>query len=382
MIQELRLRNFLSFGPETPALQLGPLNVLIGPNGSGKSNLLEAIGLLRATTGDLLRAIRSSGPTSDWIWKGQKSKFSAAELEAKVEVPFGEKLVHYKLAFLQVDGSFFIFGENIDLLPDHLPIYSYGLGEATVVAQDGTHHKIDRTNFDNKQSILVQLRDPTNYPLLARVSNLFSQFRTYRSWPLGPESPLRGFQKNDAPRTYLVEDGSNLALILNRLSNDPPTWRRIREFLKDLGQDFDDISFEIDVNTTRFMMRETNFVTPSSRLSDGTLRFLCLVAVLLDPKPAPLICIDEPELGFHPDAVHEVAELLKDASTRTQLIVTTHSRELLDAISDKPESVIVFDRKDGQTQMNRLGSKELMDWAKGYGIGKAWREGEFGGNRW
>lgn len=374
MIQELRLRNFLSFGPETPALQLGPLNVLIGPNGSGKSNLLEAIGLLRATTGDLWQAIRSQGSTSDWIWKGRPEPFRA-EITAK-------SVAHYELSFCDYEGGFTIVGEAISTVPDGTVVYRSKAGEATLVGRDGVGRKIDLEDFNFQQSILVQRRDPGNYPALTQLANSFSQIRLFRNWPSGLDSPIRSIQRTDGPKTYLLEDGSNLALVLNRLNNDPPTWRRVRTFLRDLGQDFDDIGFDFVDNSVRIMMRETTFSTPSSRLSDGTLRFLCLLAVLLDPKPSPLICIDEPELGFHPDAVHEVAELLKDASTRTQLIVTTHSRELLDAISDKPESVIVCERKDGQTQMNRLGSKELMDWAKGYGIGKAWREGEFGGNRW
>jgi len=373
MIQELRLRNFLSFGPETPALQLGPLNVLIGPNGSGKSNLLEAIGLLRATTGDLWQAIRSGGTPSDWVWKRDPAQYPA-EIVARATV-------EYQLSFTGIEGHFLILSEWISTLPDRNLIFRRSAGEATIVGRDG-EHEIRTDELDFLQSILVQRRDPRNYPELTQLANRFSQIRTYRSWQTGPNSPLRTSQSMDGPKSYLLEDGSNLALVLNRLNNDPPTWRRVRAFLKDLGQDLDDIRFDFVDGAVRIMVHESTFTTPSSRLSDGTLRFLCLLAVLLDPKPAPLICIDEPELGFHPDAVHEVAELLKDASTRTQIIVTTHSRELLDAISDKPESVIVCERKEGQTQMNRLGSKELMDWAKGYGIGKAWREGEFGGNRW
>lgn len=374
MIQELRLRNFLSFGPETPALQLGPLNVLIGPNGSGKSNLLEAFGLLRATTGDLWQAIRSQGSTSDWIWKGRPTPFTA-EIIAR-------GAVEYQLAFCDNEGEFMVLEEAITTVPDGKLAYRSKAGKAVLHDRSGVEHEIDLEEFDFHQSILIQRRDPGNYPELTKLANRFAQIRTYRGWPTDLYSSLRASQRMDGPKSYLLEDGSNLALVLNRLSNDAPAWHRVRTFLKDLGQDFDDIRFDFVDGAVRLLIHESTFTTPSSRLSDGTLRFLCLLAVLLDPKPSPLICIDEPELGFHPDAVHEVAELLKDASTRTQLVITTHSRELLDALSDHPESVIVCERKNGQTEMRRLGSPELMEWAKTYGIGKAWREGEFGGNRW
>jgi predicted ATPase len=118
-------------------------------------------------------------------------------------------------------------------------------------------------------------------------------------------------------------------------------------------------------------------------MSDGTLKFLCLLAVLLHPKPAPLVCIEGPEQGLHPDAIQIVAEALKEASQRMQLIVTTHSRELIDAFSDEPESVLVCERgaNDG-TECRRLVSSELDEWLERYSLGALWRTGEIGGNRW
>src|SRR5260370_1406959 len=90
------------------------------------------------------------------------------------------------------------------------------------------------------------------------------------------------------------------------------------------------------------VLRRTRSSTISQRrLSDGTLRFLSLLTVLCDPDPAPLICLEEPELGLHPDIIRTIGELLVEASTRTQLIVTTHSSELISALGEVPESVVV-----------------------------------------
>lgn len=120
----------------------------------------------------------------------------------------------------------------------------------------------------------------------------------------------------------------------------------------------------------------------ATRLSDGTLKFLCLMAVLLDPNPAPLVCIEEPETGLHPDALALVGDALREASTRTQLIVTTHSDSLVDRFTDEPESVIVCERDFVEsTSFRRLSDEELSEWLKDYTLGELWRRGEIGGTK-
>src|SRR5690606_24023930 len=117
-------------------------------------------------------------------------------------------------------------------------------------------------------------------------------------------------------------------------------------------------------------------------LSDGSLRFLCLLALLCDPAPPPLICIEEPEIGLHPDLLNRVARLLIEASKRTQIIVTTHSDLLIDAFSERPEDVVVFEKHDGATRMKRLDEAELASWLEEYRLGELWTRGRIGGTRW
>ena len=117
-------------------------------------------------------------------------------------------------------------------------------------------------------------------------------------------------------------------------------------------------------------------------MSDGSLRYLCLLAILLDPEPPRLIGIEEPELGIHPDLIPGLADLLVDASSRCQLVVTTHSDILVDALTERPESVVVCDKCDGQTTMRRLGRAGLEHWLKKYRLGQLWTTGELGGVRW
>ena len=118
------------------------------------------------------------------------------------------------------------------------------------------------------------------------------------------------------------------------------------------------------------------------RLSDGTLRWLALLTILLHDAPPPLVCIEEPELGLHPDIIPPLAQLLREASQRMQLIVTTHSDALISELTDIPETVIVCEKENGSTTLKRLERKQLAAWLKTYSLGRLWRKGEIGGNRW
>ena len=127
---------------------------------------------------------------------------------------------------------------------------------------------------------------------------------------------------------------------------------------------------------------EGDVVIPATRLSDGTLRYLCLLAVLCHPEPPPLICIEEPELGLHPDILPTVSKLLLEASERSQLIVTTHSDMIVDALTNDWWSVVVCEKHDGQTVMRRLDEKKMAAWLEDYRLGELWSSGEIGGNPW
>jgi predicted ATPase len=158
--------------------------------------------------------------------------------------------------------------------------------------------------------------------------------------------------------------------------------KQILEQLESLYAGISDFGVAIQDGSVQLYLEEGDFTIPASRLLDGTLRFLCLLALLCDPEPPPLICIEEPELGLHPDVVPSLAHLLRDASTRTQLVVTTHSDTLVDALSDSPEDVVVCEKEDGQTILRRLEREALRLWLERYSLGQLWRAGEIGGNRW
>jgi predicted ATPase len=139
----------------------------------------------------------------------------------------------------------------------------------------------------------------------------------------------------------LTADVSNLGLVLNRLRREPGVKRRLLEAMRQLYDGIDDYDVQIEGGTVQVFFHEGRFAVPAARLSDGTLRYLCLLTILCHPKPPPLVCIEEPELGLYPDVLPTLADLIQQASQRTQLIVTTHSDVIVDTMTDHLEAVIV-----------------------------------------
>ena len=166
------------------------------------------------------------------------------------------------------------------------------------------------------------------------------------------------------------------------LRRKPEAKNAILDELRDFYEEFEDFDISIEGGTVQVFFTENNFIIPATRLSDGTVRYLCLLAILCDPEPPALICIEEPELGLHPDILPNLADLLIRASERTQLIVTTHSDILVDAMTEQPEAVLVCEKHDRQTVTKRLSGQKLRGWLDKYRLGQLWMSGELGGMRW
>ena len=152
--------------------------------------------------------------------------------------------------------------------------------------------------------------------------------------------------------------------------------------VRDLYDGLSDFEVIVEGGNVQVFFTEGDFSIPATRLSDGTLRYLCLLAILCDPEPPPLICIEEPELGLHPDILPKLADLLVAASERTQIIVTTHSDILVDAMTDHPEDIVVCEKHDGRSEMHRLKKEGLVTWLDKYRLGQLWTTGQIGGTRW
>ena len=400
-IESLKLAGLLSFPPDMEPFELDSLNVLIGPNGSGKSNFIEAFELLRALPTDFATVLSEGGGVNEWIWKGSPSNrvpcmdLTMQQIQKNRGVWYpGAGPLRYRLDFRESNGRVEILDEMIEEPElndgDCERFFHYRLtGDSSstspvIGVRDALARKrkeLLRSEIDLGKSILAQRRDPYHYPELTWLGRTFPEIQTFREWSFGRRSVARKPQRTDLPGDRLLPDAGNLAGIVNTLDS----WGRRREFddlLKRFLPRIERLSTWIMGGTVQLLVHETGFDTPipAARMSDGTLRFIAMLAVLLSPEPPPLVCIEEPELGLHPDAVMLMGDVLKEASERMQLVVTTHSNALVSAFDDRANAIVTCERPGAGTVLRRLDPDALADLLETYSLGHLWRQGELGAN--
>ena len=404
-IKRLGMNGLLSFSNDMEPFDLRPLNVLIGPNGSGKSNVIEALELLRATPTDFAAAIRDGGGAVEWLWKGAVQKklamidIQTGDMSTGLKTPTGRPL-RYRLEFTSTNNRVEVLDEAIEEVePDcgHTDPYFYyrfQRGRPVINVKEEVQRDYSQDSYSSgraqrhlqrddllpDQSVLAQRKEPELYPEVTWIGRQFGQIQTFRDWTFGRYAPLRQPQPADLPENRLLSDSSNLALLLNQVEHRDP--QRFNNLLKRFLPRFERMSTRILGGAVQFYLHETDFTSaiPSTRLSDGTIRFIAILVTLLAPEPPPLVCIEEPELGMHPDAVALIGELLVEASQRMQLIVTTHSDALVSALTSVPEAVIACERPGMGTTLRRLDADKLSHWLNDFGLGDLWRMGELGAN--
>ncbi|MCD6216242.1 AAA family ATPase [bacterium] len=407
-LKSIKLRNFLSYGDKGTEIKLKPLNVFIGANASGKSNLIEAIRILKAAAQtdpekDISGEISKRDGILNWIWKG-KSKENSAEIQLYTDSdPRLKLLIEYNLKFQEADyGKFEILEESLIRKTkihekSHRPKadYFYSKGSPPILVtypSRGEQESIKKNpmqslghanveDLDLNKSVLSQRKDPVQFPNITFLANQFDKIKIYRGWNLEYDSPIRNPQKTDKYQDFLLENASNLSLIISSLLKKSTTQKQLEDNLKKFYPNFVGLDFGVE-GGIQVRVEEKGLYEKISakRLSDGFIRFLCILAILCHPKPPPVICLEEPELNMHPDIIPTIAELLVEASKRTQLFVTTHSDILVSALSDTPESVIVCDRNENGTRLKRLKRKELELWLEDYLLGDIWLMNKIGGN--
>ena len=399
-IRSLKMRGLLSFPPDMEPFELQDLNVLIGPNGSGKSNISEAIELLRATPTDFAAAIRDGGGAEEWLWKGEtKNRVAEIEIETGdhstgLKTPTDRPL-RYRLEFVDDNTRVELHDEAIEEtkpLPgknDTYFYYRFRHGNPAINTRNQTKtdqpskrpRRIERQALRPDQSVLAQIRDPALYPELTWLGRQFGEIQMLRDWTFGRYIEPRKAQPADLPEDTPLPDFRNLALILNKIEHDQVSLE-FNKLLKRFFPRFERMSTKVSGGRSQFYLYEKGFGSgvPATRLSDGTIRFVALLATLLTPSPPPLVCIDEPELGLHPDAISIVGDLMVEASERMQLIVATHSDALVSVLTGKPDAVVACERLGEGTTLRRLDSDRLTHWLEDYALGDLWRMGELGAN--
>lgn len=358
-LKRIILKGFKSF--RELDLELRSLNVLIGPNGSGKSNFISLFKLLNEMViGNFQNAVAKAGGAGTFLYFGEK-----VTEEIEVELRFGRN--GYGCTWMpSADGTLFFSKEFCLFWGDHtgsLP-YKESLGSG------------------HKESKLPQSSRMEQVP-----SYVMKALESWRLYHFHDTSDTAAAKKsgdiND--NMFLRADAGNLAAFLYRLKNrktSQPHYEAIRDTIREVAPFFDDFVLRPNPsNETKIHLewREKGADYPfmAHHLSDGTLRFICLATLLLQPNPPSTIVIDEPELGLHPAAITILAGRLKAASKKTQVLVSTQSVPLVNQF--EPEDILILDRAQGQSTIRRLGAAEISVWLEDFGLGDLWEKNLLGG---
>jgi len=321
--------------------ELRNINILIGPNGSGKSNFLSFFRLLEEISkGEdyLQQYVKYLGGADKLLYMGSKVTSQAA--------------IRYEVS----DGM-----ENFIL-------------KAT------TDNKLEYPNLS-----ITDSDTPSNEVFKKKFDILKQLKKTYRVYHFHDTSDLAGVKRPCSKRDYeyLRPDGSNLAAFLLFLKKkQKKEYNYICEVIQLAAPFIDDFLLRDsldnpDETLLEWRQKGSDYPFHPSQISDGTLRFICLATVLLQPEPPSTILLDEPELGLHPYALTLLAGLIQKASKRTQVIVSTQSASLVDQF--QPEDIVVVERKNGESIFKRLNKSDLKVWLDDYSLGELWEMNMFGG---
>lgn len=341
--------------------ELNNLNILVGPNGAGKSNFVQFFELLNNIVKLRLQSyIIGKGGADQFLFQGPK-----VTQQLFGEVFFRKNGYRFILQPTEVN-SFFIFSESMFYKGDIIDETWYEIG------------------INQYESLLKNESENVKRPGVASYTySSILDWIIYHFHDTGKDAFVkRSCAINNNEK--LQSDAGNLAAFLYAIQKQhPESYNKILDIVKLVApfiQEFklrpipgneDNIQFE-------WLQKNSDFPFTARHLSDGTLRFICLVTALLQPNPPATIILDEPELGLHPYALARFADLVKIVSNKTQVIISTQSSQLLDHF--EPEDIIVVDRNDdGESTFKRLASEELKMWLEDYSLGEMWEKNVFGG---
>lgn len=365
-LRRISIRGFKSIR-ELDEFEVQPLNILIGGNGAGKSNFIQVFELLHAIEQERLGVYSLQQGADKLLYYGQKHTDA----------------IHIDLAFGESSRLHFENMYQVQLVPTQ--------DEQLVFAQEAAFFH-DKRQYERPYEVSLgtghretRLKSPKASRVAIRVKRAMSGWRVYHFHDTSDESPMKRAHDVHA-NDYLATDGSNLAAFLYLLQEKHPShFQQIKQVTRLAMPFFDEFVLQplrLAEEKIRLEWRDKSaFDTTFNAhdLSDGTLRFIALATLLLQPDDTlpGVILIDEPELGLHPYAIVLLAELLVDVSRRAQVIVSTQSVPLVNQFS--PEAVIVVDRKDRQSTFQRLDPDTLAHWLDDYGVGDLWEKNIIGG---
>lgn len=390
-ILKLEIEGFRSFKSQT--WTPGDLNVLIGPNGGGKSNLLRALELLKhAAAGGMRRYVQREGGLQSLVWDGQSRQIRLLLETTPTRSAPGVRTERLEFEFTLNRVARDITYWLTEKLVSHLTRSDSQPGElarvlldrnpdATRVIEDAQKGVRTIDMISEEETFLSQAAGPipANREIAAFGSEL-ANWAFYLSFDTSPASSIRG--PVVARYDKRVEaDGQNLVCVLHTLYSEHRSFKDDlnRAMQAAFGGDFEELVFPPAADQRiqmRIRWKSLKREQSTADLSDGTLRFLYLLAILANPEPAPLIAIDEPETGLHPSMLPIVAEYAVEASRHSQVILTTHSPEFLNGFRDTPPTTTVVEWHDGESQLKQLSGESLSYWLKQYSLGELYRSNQ------
>ncbi|WP_421977585.1 AAA family ATPase [Roseivirga seohaensis] len=359
MIDYLEIEGYKSI--KELKIELKPINILIGSNGAGKSNFISFFKLLRA------------------IFNQRLQHFVLEEGKADNLLYFGRKRTEYLFGKV-------IFKEGRDNNAYYFALAPNKQG-GLFIEQEGAGYNVSRDHYGNyfsKNNLEESRVAIENYPRNQYLRDYLKQLQIFHFHDTSSTSSLRRDCDVENNR-YLNHDGSNLPAYLYYMKvKHPIVYKRIEYTVRSVAPFFDHFILEPSrLGDGRIELRwnETDDVDSNfsaSQFSDGTIRFIALATLLLQPEPPKVIIIDEPELGLHPFAISKLAGMIQAASSRTQLIISTQSVNLVDQFD--PGDIIAVDRsrEEKQSIFMRLDEGNLTEWLNEHTMGELWQRNIIG----
>jgi predicted ATPase len=384
---KLHIENFRSLRNVT--WEPGDLNVLIGPNAGGKSNLLKAIELLAAAAaGELSDYVTRQGGIGALTWNGTSETigFESQICESETSgTESGDRRSTYDIALKRTEKSstYAVIDESLSA-PAHgnesptefLFVRNRRSGEFDVGQKQ---YSFGPADIKSDESLLSIAAHPMlGAPLVSQFERYLADLKSHQAFRTDREASVR-WAETSRRDTVVRASGGNLVSVLHTLYSDNSAFESdIHDAMfAAFGDEFVKLVFSPDAADQRIQFKvrwkSLDNPVPASEVSDGTLRYLYLLAILANPNPPPLIAIDEPETGLHPRMLSYVAEFAAEAARRTQVVFTTHSAEFLDAITPFNPTITVVEAQNAETHIQNVAKDTLDHWLKGYTLGELFR---------
>ena len=400
MLKTVILKDFFSFHNEVKISLNEGANLLLGLNGSGKTSFINALRLL--TEGVYGNGIENLIQTQ-WGGYSQILNCNGKEKAFGIQLTyvFSEKTinniffpesfesdVYYRITICPYGPTDYYLDETIWTTSNTKDkIYlDFHNGKGKLLEKPWTDIEIFQDyerGINGHELVIKQISDPNQYPFLHLIKNAIESIAVYNSFNTGESSNIRQLTKYSTD-IRLWKDGENLTQILNNLKNNYSLdFDRIEDELIKVNPAYKHIEINNITGQSYLSLREKNLnmTIGALHISDGTLRFLLLEAIFLNPNRGNVIAIDEPERGLHPDMIRSVSEMIKEAAKNTQLIIATHSPHLLNYFD--LEDVLVFEKNDyNSSTVKILSELDFSDLDDELLPGQLWLNGEIGGKRW